>query len=110
MSIREIYQGLQEQGSSEVITYTLTTTNWGSDPINPVATVYLLKLDGSNEAIDEDVTATVMPSGSATVSGDVITWKPLQLLTKGRKYRLEMYFEFAGGNSMEAYAIIEGTR
>jgi hypothetical protein len=48
---------------------------------SPVATVYK---DGS------DVTATVMPAGSASVAGNVATLKPLTALIGGEEYVLAL--------------------
>jgi len=40
------------------------------------------------------------------VSGDVITLPPLRAMTVGHRYRAEIKFT-AGGNTLEAYCIIE---
>jgi hypothetical protein len=52
-----------------------------------------------------DVTSTVL-SGTASASGDVITCPVMQSLTAGKLYRLEIQF-VTGGNTLEAYAIIQ---
>ena len=109
MSIREIFEGEQEQGTDESIVYTLNVNNWGSSPSSPSVAVYSLKKDGDYDDIDADVTSTVMPSGSASVNGDVITWPALTSLTKGVTYRMEMKFTISG-NVFEAYAIIKCER
>jgi len=106
---REIKEGRQEQGEGETIVYTLTTTKWGSDPTSPVPKVYTLLPNRTDQAIDADVTSTVMPSGSATVSGDIITWPAMTSLTMGRTYRFEMQFTISG-NVFEAFAIIDCNR
>ena len=109
MSTLEIIESPIEQGSEEQIVRSLTTTPWGSSPSSSSAKVFSLKPDGSDEAIDADVTSTVMPDGSASESGDVVTLPLLKLLTKDTRYRMEVKFT-CSGNVFEAYAIIEGTR
>lgn len=64
------------QGAGATVPYTVTFP-WATTAASPVATVYM------NEA---DVTSTVMPSGSATASGNTITLKPLTALTGGETY------------------------
>jgi hypothetical protein len=90
---RDITQGRQSQGADEQIVYSLTTTNWGSSPTN--VTVKAYDLTDSNT----DVTSTVL-SGSASVSGDVITLPTLKSLTAGRIYQVEVLFT-AGGSIFE---------
>jgi hypothetical protein len=80
------------QGSPTFIfpgeTYTFTITVLGSNaPTSPSAVVYQ---DGS------DSTATNMPSGSASVSGQVITLKPFTLAVAGSRYSIIITFTLAG--------------
>ena len=93
----QVVEGLQLQSEGESITFTLDVSNYpgSSAPTGPVATVF----DVSD---DSDVTSTVMPAGTATVSSNIITWKPLTLLTKGTTYRVEMLF-VRDGNTFEPY-------
>ena len=71
---REVIEGVQYQGEDESISYEITSTPWGNTPT--ISTVVVKKVsDGS------DVSGTVMPAGSNTVSGDVMTLKPLTALT-----------------------------
>lgn len=91
---REVVEGILYQGVDEEISYTLTTTNWGSDPSS--ISVVVKERDGT------DVTTTVMPTNSPSVAGDVITLSPLKSLTKGKEYRVDVQFT-AGGNVWEAY-------
>jgi len=72
------------QGSPTFIfpgeTYTFTTTVEGTNaPTSPGATIYQ---DGS------DSTATNMPSGSHSVSGQVITLKPFTAGVAGSRYSI----------------------
>lgn len=93
-SIREVVQGSQSQGEDEQIVYTIDTANWGGTPTSPA--VVVKKSDGT------DVTATVMPTNSPSVSDDVITLSTLKLLTAGIVYRVEIKFT-SGGNVLECY-------
>jgi hypothetical protein len=79
----EVSEGLQYQTSTEIIPYSVTTTNWISVPTLPVVACY-------DETDQTDVTATVFPVNVPTVLGDVITLSPLKLLTKGHTYRVEV--------------------
>lgn len=102
---REITQGLAVQGADETITYTLTTTVWGSSPTSPSAKIY--SFDGIETYAD--VTSTNMPTGSASVSGDIITLPPITALTADQMYRVEVQFTISG-NVFEAYAWLLGER
>jgi len=80
-----IQQGIQTQSPRESIAYTVTTTNWASSPTSPVVTAY-------TEDPWEDVTSTVYPTNSPSVSGDVITLSVLTALTLGMTYRIYVQF------------------
>lgn len=95
---REVTQGTIKQGVDESIAYTLTTTPWGSSPSSVSVVVYDVTAGSANT----DVTSTVMPTNSPSVSGDVITLSPLKLLTLDHKYRVEVKFT-CSGNVFEAY-------
>jgi hypothetical protein len=94
-----VTEGTQVQGADEKITYTLTTTNWASSPSSESMTVTKVS-DGS------DVTSSVT-SGSISVSGDVITLKPIDSLTAGELYRVEVQFTGTGYAPAEAYFYIK---
>ena len=93
---REIAEGIVSQGVDEEIVYTLTTTPWGSSPATVSIKVYDVTLGYT------DVTSTVMPTGSITASGDVLTFPKLKALTARHLYRIEPKFT-AGGNVWEPY-------
>lgn len=95
---RDITQGRQSQGADEEIVYTLTTTNWGTSPSSVTVKAY----DLSNASAD--VSTTVL-SGSASVSGDVITLPTVKSLTAGRIYQIEVKFT-AGGSVFETPFIV----
>jgi len=91
-----LYQGVDEQ-----IIYSVTTTAWGTSPASVETKVYDIS-DGSRT----DVTLTVM-TGSATVTGDIISLPVLKLLTARSIYRVEVKFT-AGGNVFEPYFVVIG--
>lgn len=70
----------------ESITYNITVEG-SNAPTAPVATVYKGRTD---------VTATVMPAGSASVSGQVITLKPLTALVANSDYSVIIQATVAG--------------
>ncbi len=93
---RSVEEGDQAQGVDEQIVYTLSTTKVGSSPTSPSVKVFDVK------ASYEDVTSTVMPSGSPSVASDVITLPKLQSLTAGKVYRVEVKYTVSG-NLIETY-------
>lgn len=99
---REVSEGKRYQGVDEQIVYTLTTTQWGSSPTSVTVAAFDVT---NNEAT---VTSTVL-SGSASVSGDVITLPTLKSLTLGHVYRIEVQFT-SGGSVFEAYFYVEAQR
>ena len=100
-AIREVKEGRQRQGVDESIAYTITTTPWGSAP-SAVAVVVYDVTPGTRTV----VTTTVMPAGSPSVIGDVITLPPLTLLTDGKTYRVEVKFT-CSGNVFETFIVVE---
>lgn len=90
--MRAVVESPVTQGVDEQIARKITTTPWGSDP---TAVSVVVKRDGG------DVTSTVMPTGSPTVAGDVITLPVLKSLSAGI-YRVEVKFT-SGGNVFETY-------
>lgn len=100
---RGVIEGTQPQGVDESIPYTITTTNIGSSPSVTQVKVYDVRDSFS------DVTSTVMPSGSASVNGDVITLPELTALTEGRLYRVEVACTIAGAD-VEIYFLVRAER
>jgi hypothetical protein len=100
MSNREFTQSPIEQGTEEEIAYTLDTTPWGASP-----SVVVPKVFDVTYGAREDVTATMMPAGSASVVGNVITLPKLKSLVAGHTYRLEVKFT-SGGNIFEAWGVV----
>lgn len=97
---REVVEGMQYQGADETITRSIDISAVGSSP----SSVAVVAKDVTNGTT---VTATVMPSGSPSVAGNVITLPPLTALTPGVEYRVEVKFT-AGGNILEHYIRVMG--
>jgi len=114
--IREIKEGKQSQGANEQITYTLTVpTTWGTPTGTPTVTGYTCiggKLDGHNYVGGTltDVTSTIFPTGVASVSSQDITLPECVSLTAGILYMVTVLFDTSEGDTLEAYAFIEGDR
>ena len=104
-TIRTVNEMGTRQGANESITYTVTTTPWGSSPTSLVVAV----TDRTNYTIATplDVTATVMPTNSPSAVGDVITLSPLKLLTASHTYRVAVRFTVSG-NVEECYFDVIG--
>lgn len=98
---RQVQQGRQLQGADERIAYTITTTPWGTSP----SSVSVKCFDVTNGA-RTDVTSTVFPSNSPSVSGDVITLSLLRDLTVDHDYRVEVQFT-SDGNLFEPYFLVD---
>ena len=95
MVSREVVEGNQVQGINEVIAYSIDTANWGGSPTNVSAVVKKVS-DGL------DVTSTVMNPNSPSVSTDTITLSPLDTLTEGEVYRVEVQFDI-GTDTFECF-------
>lgn len=101
MTTLEVAEGIQHQSADEKLAFSVTTTNWASNPTSPSVSAY--------DTMDNtDVTSTVFPTNSPSVSGDVITLSLLRALTKGRTYRIEVQFT-VGSNLYEFYFYVECT-
>lgn len=105
---REITEGTQAQGVEEEITYALTVpASWGVPTGTPTVKVYSY---AQETGAYTEVTSTVMPSGAASVAGQVITLPELKGLSDGVLYRVEVKFDTTAGNTLEAYAGVQGER
>ena len=77
-----VREGVQIHHESDEIAYVITTTNQTSSPTLPVV-VEIIDLQ-----TQRDVKATVMPSGSPTVSSNDITLPIIKLLRADHKYNV----------------------
>ena len=96
---REIVEGIQVQGVDEAIAYSIDVSNWGSSPTSVSAVVKQLS-DGT------DVTSTVMNPNSPSVATDTITLSPLDTLTEGEVYRVEVQFDISS-DTFECYFFVK---
>lgn len=96
-TLLEVSEGLQEQSATERIAYTLDVTNYPGS--SAPSSVVVKAIDTSDNS---DVTSTVFPTNSPTVSGNVITLSLLRALTKGTTYRIQVKFT-RDGNDLEPY-------
>ena len=103
MDTREVVEGMLDQGADEIIAYQLTTTPWGSSPSSVSVALWDI-----TAATWTDVSTTKL-SGSPSATGDVITTPLVTGLTAGSTYRLEIKF-VTGGNTLEAYAVIQAEK
>lgn len=92
---RELTGSPRVQGVDEEIVHEVVTPT-GTAP----TTVSVVVKDTTDSSAD--VTATVMPSGSASVSTDTITLPVLKLLEAGHWYRVEVKFT-SGANVFERF-------
>lgn len=102
-SSREAKESPVHQGADEILAYSITTTPWVAAPTSPTAKIFSYVDDTYT-----DVTATNM-SGSASVSGDVITTPTVTGLTAGTMYRVEVKFAVSG-NTFEVWFWLQGER
>ena len=102
MTQRETQETDIKQGEDESLVYTITTTPWGSSPTGIAVKGYEIAQNGQRT----DVTSTIMPTGSASAAGDVITLPAITALTAGKNYRIEVKFT-SGSNTFEPYFMIE---
>lgn len=90
MSVREVIQSPEPQGTDEVVEWEVDVTKWTNGGANPPtnATCKLFKIDG---AVFTDVTDANM-TGNPTIDGLVIRAPVVANLIAGEKYRLVWRF------------------
>jgi hypothetical protein len=84
----QVVQSPVVQSPDEVVTYALTTTEIGSSPTSPAVAAKDL-------TDNQTVTAQVL-TGSASVSGDIITLPTVGGLIVGHLYRIDIQFTISG--------------
>lgn len=98
--ILQIAEGVHQQGSVEVIAYTLDVAN-GPGSSNP-SSIVVTAITSSNNT---DVSTTVFPTNSPTSTDNVITLSPLRALTVGDVYHVRVQYT-RSGNVYQPYAIV----
>jgi hypothetical protein len=101
-STREFTNTPKPLGVDEEVAYWIDTLPWGGTPTSVTVKVYDI-----TAGIYTDVTSTVMPSGSASVVGNVINLPIMKAVTAEHIYRLEVKFTSAG-NKVECWGLIFG--
>jgi hypothetical protein len=102
INAREVEEGRQVQGEEEEITWSVNTAANGT-PTSPTAKTYDVTTNYT------DVTSTVMPVGTASVTGTVITLPELKLLTQGHLYMVQVKYTI-GANILEDYFYVQAQR
>lgn len=87
------------QGVDEEMVYGFIVTKWGTSPTSVTVVAKIL-------STLVDVTATLFPDNSPTVSGDTITLSPLKAISEGVTYRIEVKFDLSGGSKVELFGIV----
>lgn len=101
MNKREVQQSPEVVGIDERPIYGLDISNWGNSPSSVSIACYKF-ID--NEWLD--VTALCFPSGSPSVSGNIITLPVFVPQAVGDGYRIEVKFTISTGSILEAYALV----
>lgn len=96
-------KGRPTQSATEQIAYLVDCANWASAPTSPAVDYVWDETSGTN------VKSTVMPSGSPAFTNAILTLPLLQLLTLGRRYRVEFSFTGANSSRLEAHLRVECT-
>lgn len=100
-SKRECIESPAEQSPDEAISYSITTTPWGSTPTDVALVVWDVTDDNAPSNVTDSTTA-----GSNSVASDVITTKRITTLTVGHKYRVDVLFTDSGSNVHECFFIV----
>src|SRR3990172_1901961 len=103
MTSRQVLETDIRQGLDESISYTLTTTPWGSSPTSISVTAWDITYGEMT-----NVSSTVL-TGTPAAVGDVITLPVMAGLTENHAYRVEVKFT-SGGHIFEPYFIVFAER
>ena len=103
--VRQIKEAQQNDpwvfGTEESIPPTLTVpSTWGTPTPASTPTVKVYSYVSGSYT---DVTSTLIPSGSASISGQVITLPSLTAGTEDVLYRIEVKFTTSEGSTLEAH-------
>lgn len=109
MSAREVTFSPFEQGTGERVAHSVDFAAQGSGVVTAPASATVTAYDVTDGALT-DVTSTVLPSGTASVAGSVVTAPLLRALTASHDYRLEFAATGADGQIEVLYLIVKATR
>lgn len=99
MSIREVLEGKQAQGTTESVIYKVDVTNWGATPTSPTVVAY--------DSRGRVVTTQLFPTNSPSVSGNVITLSACGPVYLDEDYLVVVKFTL-GGNGLAVTIPIRG--
>jgi hypothetical protein len=106
---RMVKESPVSQGVDERIPYTLTVhSTWGTVQGTGIVVTVFDITDTTDEADWVNVTATVMPTNTPTVSNNAITLSKLRDLEDGHIYRMEIQFDTTLIENAEAYCLFIG--
>jgi hypothetical protein len=105
-SDREFVESPIEQGVDERVPYSFSLANWPTGTYSSPAVVVKNITDPNSIT---DVTSTVMPTNSPSISAGVFITSPLRDLTADNVYRMECKWTVDSTSIYEAYCIINAT-
>lgn len=105
-SIREFKESPKEQGIDERVPYAFDVSTW---PTGTYSSPTVVVKDITDPNSISDVTSTVMPTNSPSISTSTFTTSPLRDLTRDHQYRLECKWTVDSTTVFEAYCIIKAT-
>ncbi len=98
----QVVEETQQQTSGESIAYTVDTDDYPPKEVGVPTVASATAFDVSDNS---DVTSTVFPAGSISISTTIITLKPLTALTAGVTYRIQVKFT-KNSNVFEPYFLV----
>jgi len=103
-TVRQLHDPIG-QGIDETVIYSVDMTALGT-PTTPTAKAWKVITDANYT----DVTTTIMPTGSCSVSGNTITLPGVKSLSLKNTYRIVITAAYSGGNTLSAYFDIEAEK
>lgn len=103
MSLREIKEGQQEQGSKEEVIYDYTVdSSWGAAPLSSIE----VKIFDLSTTPPTDVSSDKMV-GTPSSNALIITLPRIKILEVGKTYQVRIIFTVASGQIRQAEAYIK---
>jgi hypothetical protein len=103
-TVRQLHDPIG-QGIDETVIYSVDMTALGT-PTTPTAKAWKVITDANYT----DVTTTIMPTGSCSVSGNTITLPGVKSLSLKNTYRIVITAAYSGGNTLSGYFDINGEK
>jgi hypothetical protein len=103
-NVFEVAEGIQKQSPDEELAYSVDVADIGT----PASVTQVKAYD---ESVDEDVTETVYPTNSPSITDTtIILLSLLKDLTLNHSYRIEILWVDDGGNSWEGQIPVRCTK